>query len=297
MLRYGMACFGMWLLCGLGSKGFAAEGDESLKITADVVYGHKHGMALTMDVYQPKDANGAGAIFMVSGGWYSIWAPPEKTMGFFKPLLDAGYTVFAVRHGSSPKFVIPEIVQDVRRSVRFVRLHAKEYGVDANKLGVCGGSAGGHLSLYLATTADDGDPDAADEVDKQSCRVAAAVAYFPPTDLRPYVKQDSPYRTNFPALQFEEEKADGVSPLLQVSSDDAPSLMIHGDKDELVPLWHSEKMEQALEEQNVATELIIIKDAAHGFGGEDAKTASDAWVAWFDRYLLGKETAASAAGE
>ena len=257
-----------------------------LKIEPDVVYGHKHGMALTMDVYQPEDANGIGVLFMVSGGWYSTWMPPEQTLGFFKPLVDRGYTVFAVRHGSSPKFFIPEIVKDVTRSVRFVRMHADEYGVDANRLGVCGGSAGGHLSLYLATNGDDGNPAANDKIDQQSSRVAAAVAYFPPTDLRPYVKPESPYRKNFPALQFDESQADQLSPLLQATRDDAPSLMIHGDKDELVPVWHSEKMVEAFQQQNVATELVVIKDAEHGFVGDDAKRASEAWIRWFDLYLL-----------
>jgi len=59
--------------------------------------------------------------------------------------------VFAVRHGSSPKYLIPEIVKDVQRSVRFVRLNAKRFQVDPERLGVCGGSAGGHLSLVLCT--------------------------------------------------------------------------------------------------------------------------------------------------
>ena len=165
---------------------------EGMRITPDVVYGHKHGMALTMDVFQPDGGNGVGVLFMVSGGWFSIWAPPEQTMGLFRPLLDKGFTVFAVRHGSSPKYVVPEVVEDVRRSVRFVRLHAKRLGVDPERLGVCGASAGGHLSLVLGTMSDAGDPEAKDEVLRVSDRVAAVVAYFPPTDLRPYVSVDGP---------------------------------------------------------------------------------------------------------
>lgn len=62
--------------------------------------------------------------------------------------------------------------------------------------------------------------------------------------------------------------------------------MIHGDKDELVPLWHSEKLQEALTEKGVESELLVIKGAAHGFGGDDAKRASDAWVAWFETHLL-----------
>jgi acetyl esterase/lipase len=259
---------------------------DGVSVTPDVVYGHKVGMALTLDVFQPDQGNGVGVLFMVSGGWYSTWAPPAQTMVFFKPLLDKGFTVFAVRHGSSPKFVVPEVVEDVRRSVRFVRLNAARFNVDPDRLGASGGSAGGHLSLVLATMSDEGDPTAKDEVLRISSRVAAVVAYFPPTDLRPYVKIGNPRRQQFPALQFDPNQAPGLSPLLHVTSDDPPALMIHGDKDELVPLWHSEKLQAALTEKGVESELLVIKNAAHGFGGDDAKRASDALVAWFEKHLL-----------
>jgi acetyl esterase/lipase len=124
------------------------------KITPDVVYGHKFGLALTFDVFKPEtNSNGAGVLFMVSGGWYSNWSPPEQAQAMFLPLTNAGYTVFAVRHGSSPKFSIPEAVEDVRRSVRFIRLNADKFGIDGERLGVFGMSAGGHLSLMLGTAA------------------------------------------------------------------------------------------------------------------------------------------------
>ena len=264
----------------------AVGAQENVKITPDVVYGHKHGMALTMDVYQPANDNGVGILFMVSGGWFSKWAPPEKTMGFFKHLLDKGFTVFAVRHGSSPKYVIPEIVPDVRRSVRFVRLNAKKYGVDPERLGVCGTSAGGHLSLMLGTTSDKGDPNAKDEIERVSNRVAAVVAYFPPTDLRPIVKPDSQYPKNFPALGFDPNDVNDMSPLLHASSDDPPTLLIHGDKDWLVPLWHSEKMHEAFKAKGVESELMVIKGAGHGFSGKDGERANKAWAEWFEKHLL-----------
>ncbi|UCD48535.1 MAG: prolyl oligopeptidase family serine peptidase [Phycisphaerales bacterium] len=274
----------------LSALAVPTQADEGIKITPDVVYGHKHGMALTMDVYQPTSGNGVGILFMVSGGWYSMWAPPEQTMGLFRPLLDKGFTVFAVRHGSSPKYVVPEVVVDVRRSVRFVRLHAQRFGVDPERLGVCGWSAGGHLSLVLGTMSDAGDPEAKDEVLRVTDRVAAVVAYFPPTDLRPYVKIDGPYRERFPALKFDPNQADSVSPLRHVSPDDPPTLLVHGDKDMLVPIWHSEKIRDAFRENDVDCELLVIEGAAHGFAGDDAERANAAWVAWFEKHLLGAKT-------
>jgi acetyl esterase/lipase len=262
------------------------QADVDLKIVPDVIYGHKDGMALTLDVYKPKQAaNGAGVLLMVSGGWYSPWTPPDPSNPFIQPLLKAGFTVFAVRHGSSPRYVVPEIVEDVRRSVRFIRRNADRFGVDPDRLGVTGGSAGGHLSLMLGTAADNGDLKAKDPVLRDSDRVAAVVAYFPPTDLRAWVEETSSYRKNFPALRITKEQAAAASPLLHVSSDDPPTLLISGDKDELVPIDHSQNILKAFEEHGVEAELVTIEGAGHGFPGEQGERASQALVEWFNKHL------------
>ena len=266
----------------------SVRADDDVKITPDVVYGHKHGMALTLDVFTPKEPNGAGVLFMVSGGWFSRWYPPERAVGMFQAMLDKGLTVFAVRHGSSPKYVIPEIIEDVRRSVRFIRLKADQFGVDPERLGVTGGSAGGHLSLVLGTTSDEGNPQAEDEVLRASDRVAAVVAYYPPTDLRSFVEESSGYPTNYPALKFEASKADDCSPILHVTPDDPPTLLIHGDQDKLVPLEHSTNIMAEFKEKNVTSELLVIEGAAHGFHGENGKRASQASADWFEKHLLDK---------
>src|SRR5947209_14874694 len=89
-----------------------AAGDPAYTRTEDVIYGRKFGTALTMDVFKPKqDANGLGVILVVSGGWFS--AHEAIATGFVAPMISRGYTVFAVVHGSQPKFTIPEIVQDM----------------------------------------------------------------------------------------------------------------------------------------------------------------------------------------
>lgn len=264
-------------------RALAADG---IKITPDVVYGHKHGLALTFDVFTPeKDANGAGVLFMVSGGWFSRWQTPESMLGFTKPLIQKGFTVFAVRHGSSPKFVIPEIAEDVRRSVRFIRMNAERFGVDPERLGVCGLSAGGHLSLLLGTTADEGDSTDKDPVLRKSNRVAAVVAICPPTDIRPFVDPKSWYYEKFPALQFDPKKAAAFSPVANVSKDDAPSLMIHGDQDKLVKIDHSQKIHKAFEEKGVDSKLLTIEGAGHGIRGKDMQRANTEMVAWFEKYL------------
>jgi len=265
---------------------------DSPTITRDVIYGHKAGMALTYDVIQPEQANGAGILFMVSGGWVSTWFPPENIVrqnpaqpNQFELLVDKGYTLFIVRHGSSPYFKVPDAVVDVRRAVRFIRLHAADYGVDADRLGVFGASAGGHLSLMLGTASDSGTPDAKDPVDRVSDRVQAVVAIFPPARIDEFF----PLKERFPALQFPEQQADTVSPLLHVSQDDPPTLLVHGDRDDLVPLNNSERMKTAFVQEKVPTELLIIRGAGHGFRGEDQINCQNAMLDWFDKYLQKKE--------
>lgn len=269
------------LLLGLCTSTVRAEPD----VVPDVVYGHKDGMALTFDVFKPQDANGAGVLFMVSGGWVSKWYPPPLMMRFVKPLVDGGFTVFTVRHGSSPKYKIPEIVEDVRRSVRFIRSRAEEFGVDSDRLGVFGGSAGGHLTLMLATASDPGNEEAADEIERVSDRIAAVVAYYPPTDLRGLVNEPPNESKRFPALNFEPAKAVDYSPIAHVSPDDPPTLLIHGDQDDLVPLEHSTNMLETLKEHNIACNLVIIEGAGHGFQGDDQQRASEALVNWFQEHL------------
>lgn len=258
------------------------------KVHADVVYGHKMGMALTFDALVPAEQNGAAVLFMVSGGWFSRWSDPHRIaagegrqFGAVGDLLDHGYAVFMVRHGSAPLFKVPEAVADVRRAVRYIRLNAGDYGVDADRMGVFGGSAGGHLSLMLGNASDEGNPDASDPIEQTGNRVAAVVAYFPPVDLQGIAGPND----RFPALDFDPAKAADISPVLFVSEDDPPTLLIHGDRDELVPLSNSERIKAAFDEANVTSKLIVIEGAAHGFRGEDGERASSALVAWFNEHL------------
>jgi len=260
---------------------------DQIDFTPDVVYGHKFGMALTFDVYEPKEnTNKAGILMMVSGGMYSKWSPPEFILPWGGYLLEQGYTLFTVRHGSSPKFNNPEIAEDVLRSARYIRLNAKQFGVEPTRLGVFGASSGGLLTMSIATMADDGDQNAKDKVMKSSNRVAAVVAFFPPTDLREWVKKTHPMNEKFPALQFEEELAPKYSPLLHVTDDDAPALLIHGDQDTLVPIDHSEKIVEVYKKKNVPVELLTIKGAGHGFQGKDLDSAKKATLSWFNKYLM-----------
>ena len=229
-------------------------------VTTDVVYGHKDGLALTLDVHRSARPNGAGVISIVSGGWQSSMELAQIFTQAYPPFIEKGFTVFAVRHGSRPRYPMSSIVADMRRSVRFIRQHANEDGVDPNRLGVFGGSSGGQLALLLGTTGDSGDPSAADAVLRESSRVAAVVANFPPTDLARWATQQ-------PVFKFTEAEAAQFSPIRFVSSGSAPSLIVHGDADTAVPMDQGETMHAALTKAGVPASFIRIKGAGHGFEG------------------------------
>lgn len=277
----------------------------------DVIYGRKYGTALTMDVFRPKEnPNGAGIIFVVSGGWFS--AHRAINPGFVEVFLNRGYTVFAVVHGSQPKFTIPEIVEDLHRSVRFIRFHAKEYGIDPDRIGITGGSAGGHLSLMMGTAGEPGKPDAKDPVDRVSSRVQAVACFFPPTDFLNYGQEGNValgrgvlanFRAPFDFKEFDQksrafvpitdekrllEIGREISPIYHVSKDDPPTLIMHGDADKLVPLQQAETFVAKMKEAGVAVKLVVKPGGGHGWPGlaNDLTVLAD----WFDEHLKADST-------
>jgi len=257
----------------------APAGQPSM--TADVVYGHRDELALTLDVHRPARPNGAGLISIVSGGWQSSVELARIFSQAYPPLTEKGFTVFAVRHGSWPGYPLSSIVADMRRSVRFIRQHAKEYRVDPSRLGAFGSSAGGHLALLLGTTGDSGDPSAADLPLRESSRVAAVVANFPPTDLARWATQQAVFK-------FTEAEAAQFSPIRFVSSGSAPSLIVHGDADTAVPIDQGETMYAALTKAGVPASFIRMEGAGHGFEGAapaDLERAYAALIQWFERHL------------
>jgi acetyl esterase/lipase len=262
----------------------------SQDVVPDVVYGHKDGLALTLDVIRPTTPSGAGLIWLQSGGWYSAWVEPTAWPVVCKPFLDKGVTVFVVRHGSAPRYAVPDAFADVRRSVRFIRLRAATWSVDKERLAVMGGSAGGHLALLLGTRGDEGNPSSPDEVERQSSKVAAVVALMPPTDLRGWVQNPPEAIKKIPALKppltFDPKLEPELSPLLHVTATSAPTLLVHGDKDELVPVEHSRRMHDALDAAHVPNRLVVVEGAGHGFSPpQNEKLVAPAILEWLDRWV------------
>ena len=261
---------------------FTSPSFAELGIKSDVIYGHKDGMALVYSVLQPENANGAAIVFMVSGGWFSRWSPPQRYAAQFDDMLDAGFTVIPVHHGSAPRYRVPEAYADVSRAIRHIKLHAQQHGIDPDRIGITGGSAGGHLSLMLGMDSDAGIDGDRDEVMRNSNAVAAIVAYFPPVDLREITGPND----RFPALDFEQRKAAAISPILHADPSDPPTLLIHGDAATLVDISNSIDMQAEFEKHHITSEFITISGAGHRFRGDDATRAAALRLDWFKKYLL-----------
>ena len=288
-------CKGVMRIILLLNFMLAAAVSAEVTFKSDVVYGHKDGMALVYDVLTPETANGAAIVFMMSAGYYSSWAPPETRARQFKDMLDAGFTLIPVYHGSAPRYLVPDAYSDVSRAVRHIKLNASSYGIDANRIGVAGESAGGHLSLMLGLDSDQGKLDVSDEVMQVDNSVAAVVAYFPPVVFREIESlpvgivnnvPEEELLSRFPALDYDPELAPTLSPILFVDAGDPPTLLIHGDQDPLVDVTHSYAIKAEFDKEGVESELIVIPGGKHGFGGEDATRAKKARLEWFEKFLL-----------
>ena len=142
--------------------------------------------------------------------------------------------------------------------------------------------------MLLGTASDEGDADADDPVLQTSDRVGAVVALGPPTDLRIAVweaPESLPAYKGFPALDLPIEEAAEHSPLLHVSPDDPPTMVIAGAQDKLVPINHCELIQTALQKHNVVHDIVIFDEAGHGFGKEDFQQAMNRLVGWFEKHL------------
>ena len=290
-------CFFFAFLAHVFATVAIGQADTEFTRVEDVIYGRKHGVALTLDILRPEKSNGHGVIFIVSGGWYS--AKRAIRPKAYSEFLDRGYTLFAVVHGSQPKFQIPEIEKDIHRAARFIRHNARKYGINPDKLGVTGGSAGGHRSLMLATRGAAGDAQDKDKVERESSVVQAVACFFPPTDFLNYGREGEDavgvgtlknYKAAFgptiATVEGRQRLGRAISPVNFVSEKTPPVLIIHGNADNLVPIQQAEVFLKKCEENGVLSKLVTRDGKGHGWKGidQDMLVLAD----WFDVHLRGK---------
>lgn len=306
-VRFSRALISFALVGAIASQGCATpsapravvnqgEGSIATRIS-DVVYAKSQGAAFTYDVFKPKAPTGRALLFVVSGGWVSDHAQISPQLA--ELACAKGFTVFQVVHGAKPRYKVPEILELIRRSVRHIKSKATEYGIDPNKIGITGGSAGGHLSLLVGALGDKPAAKPADDIDKLSSSVGAVGVFFPPTDFENWGTEgtkalDNPIlRAAFgdafvadikaPQPELWAKLSKDLSPSTQVTAKMPPTLLVHGDKDTLVPLQQSERLNKQLLGLGVKSKLIVVPGKGHDFVGMIDKFQDI--MAWFNENL------------
>ena len=280
------------------------------RVEKNVVYGMHSGLALLLDVHRPDKPNGYGLVVIPGSGWQTTMAYDASSIKnggsslfvFVPPLLEAGYTLFVINHRAAPRFRYPAAVEDAQRAVRFVRFHANEYGINADRIGAVGYSSGAHLAALLGVLDWAGTPSDPDPINQVSARVQAVVGGATPTDLTRFDSGDGvPLVASFMghvrlgARGASENAAEGkayraASPIAHLSRASAPLLLLHGDADEAVPFRQAELMVEAAQRAGAEVNMIRLRGGNHGF----VRYLSDhpEWpdvlgetVHWFDRHL------------
>ena len=261
----------------------------------DIAYDDDH-QAQALDVYLAKQADKPAPcmVYIHGGGWRA--GSKNRIPAWLARLHAEGWlAVVSVEYRFTDVATHPAQVDDCARAIQFVRYHAKKWNIDPARIGVTGGSAGGHLSAYVALQDDEADPDSSDPVARQSSRVVCAVPFAGPTDWgllstiehgHPAYRQLIGYEPGAPAGKMSEKLKGDVSPVSFVSRDDPPILIVHGDADVIVPIQHATVLVEALKKAGVEHELIVVKDGKHNVAGAGIGDTPQRATAFVRKHLM-----------
>jgi acetyl esterase/lipase len=259
---------------------------EGVKVEHSLVYARTPQKDLLIDLYLPERAQGRlPVILWVHGG---AWRGGSKDRCPAVRLVPRGYAAASISYRLSQEAIFPAQIHDVKAAVRWLRANAAHYHLDAERIAAWGSSAGGHLVALLGTSGgvkqlegDLGNPEF-------SSRVQAVIDFFGPSDFLQMSKfpgqmdHDAP---NSPEsqliggpIQQHPEKVRRADPITYVSQDDPPFLIMHGDRDETVPLNQSELLHAALTKTGVEVTFEVVRGAGHGFSGPEINAQVDAFL-------------------
>ena len=257
-------------------------------IKRDIEYSRPDGKPQLLDLYLPKEGEGPFPVVMwVHGGG---WKNGSKKNCPASWLVEHGFAVASINYRLIP-VQWPAQMDDCRAAVRWLRFNADNCNLDSNHIGAWGGSAGGHLVALMGTLPP---PD----FETTTSRVQAVCDWYGPSDLltmppnvvseartKEQVAQSNGAKLLGAPVWTIPEKAMQASAFHQVSSDDAPFLIMHGDKDPGVPLVQSEMLHDALKMQGVDSMLVVLKGAGHG--GPEFRTdeSKQTILRFFEKYL------------
>jgi len=285
--------FGLCLLC-VGSSALDKPTKPSTEFN-DVVYARVGDRDLHVDIAVPEDGTRKPhptVVWIHGGGWKT----GSHKHNLARWLTDFGYVVAGVEYRLSGEAKFPAQITDCKAAIRFLRANSRRYGIDPNRIGVWGGSAGGHLAALLGTTYGVKELEGNYGSKGFSSKVQATCVFYGPCDLTLPIARDPAKKKPGPVAELlgatPEEKpelARLASPVFFVTKDDPPFLIVHGEMDPLVPIAQAEKMYEALKKAGVDATFIRVKNAGHGF---DKPGIEPSWAEimrsvreFFDRHL------------
>ena len=254
-----------------------------------------HGDANRLDLYRPRKAAPSPLVIWIHGGG---WAAGDKDDGYPAPLLDAGYAVASINYRLSLQAPFPAQIEDCKAAVRFLRANAARYRLDPNHFGVWGVSSGGHLAALLGTSG--GVPELEGDGPNRgvSSRVQAVVDWYGPTDLLRWRAQLQGITTVDPdrqdsvvgllfggSVQKHRERAETANPIRYITADAAPFLIMHGDRDNTVPLAQSLLLDKALKAAGGESTLLVLHGSGHAGPGFAEPEINRIVLAFLDRRL------------
>ena len=265
----------------------------------DLSYG-PHGDGNKLDLYLPEKADAPLplVIWIHGGGWEAGNKEEPPALG----LLSKGYAVASINYRLSQEAKYTAQIEDCKAAVRFLRANAKKYNLDPDQTGVFGASAGGHLVALLGTTGGVKELEGDGPNREASSAVQAVVDWFGPTDMLQMKAEadaqkdvrfvldadsaDSPVGRLFGGpVQEHKDLAEKANPIHYITKDAAPFLIMHGDKDNIVPLAQSKILDEALKKAGVESTLVVIEGAGHGGPGFGSPENLQKIMDFFDKHL------------
>lgn len=254
----------------------------------NIEYANPDQQHLKLDLYRPKEGGPHPVVICIHGGGF-VGGQRETMRWICVRLASEGYAAATIQYRLAPKHRFPACVHDCKAAVRWVRANAKKYNFNPDRIAAMGTSAGGHLSVLLAATAEVKEFEGDGGHPEYSSGISCAVNAFGPTDFTRIQGKSKSEPVLEPflggTLQSHRQQYIRASPLYWITPNTAPVLTLIGTKDEHVPLEQEKWLHERLDACGVPNELVVFEGAGHGFTGKDQETAQKATLAFLGRHL------------
>ena len=262
---------------------------SAVEFTPNVVYGRGGDVDLHLDIARPIDQIDPSpcVVFIHGGGWRM----GDKSMHakHVQSFAQRGYVAATVQYRFCPKYRFPCQVEDVKCAVRYLRANADKYGIDQDRIGAVGFSAGAHLAMMLGTMDEADGLEGTGGWEGQASKVQAVVSYFGPTDFRtgPVPLTAEPLLNDFIGgpRDDHEEAWHAASPAKYVNKGDAPMLLFQGTNDPLVPFTQAMQLATEMASTGIPGRVELIMKMGHGWRGKELDRTTEATFKFFDEHL------------